>query len=115
MNRFTSFAAICSMAACASSLSAQPARSTTTTTGIGPDTVMGKDIAALKRLFGEPRLDIVEVYGRKLQFTGKVCILDAYLYPDAAGRTEIVTHVDARRSDGAAVDRKACIDALARR
>jgi hypothetical protein len=81
----------------------------------GLEAVMGKDIATLKRLFGEPRLDVVEVYGRKLQFTGKACVLDAFLYPDGKGGTEIVTHVDARRSDGAAVDRAACVDALQRR
>jgi hypothetical protein len=81
----------------------------------GLEAVMGKDLGTLKRLFGEPRLDILEVQGRKVQFTGRACILDAYLYPDGQNRTEIVTHVDARRSDGAAVDRAACIDALKRR
>lgn len=81
----------------------------------GLEAVMGKDAATLKRLFGEPRLDVVEVYGRKLQFTGKACVLDAFLYPDGKGSGEIVTHVDARRSDGAAVDRAACVDALTRR
>ncbi|MBL0925615.1 MAG: hypothetical protein IBJ12_14270 [Sphingomonadaceae bacterium] len=81
----------------------------------GLEAVMGKDVGTLKRLFGEPRLDVVEVYGRKLQFTGKACVLDAFLYPQGKGGTEIVTHVDARRSDGAAVDRAACVDALQRR
>ncbi len=81
----------------------------------GLEAVMGKDSAALKRLFGEPRLDVVEVYGRKLQFSGKACVLDAYLYPEGSNRTEIVTYVDARRSDGAEVDRAACVDALQRR
>lgn len=81
----------------------------------GLDAVMGKDASTLKRLFGEPRLDVVEVHGRKLQFVGKACVLDVFLYPDGKGRTEIVTYVDARRSDGAAVDRVSCIDALQRR
>ena len=81
----------------------------------GLEAVMGKDVATLKRLFGEPRLDVVEVYGRKLQFTGKACVLDAFLYPDGKGGAEIVTYVDARRSDGAAVDRASCVDALQRR
>lgn len=78
----------------------------------GLDAVMGKDAGALTRLLGKPRLDVVEVYGRKLQFTGKACILDAYLYPDGKGGGEVVTHVDARRSDGAEVDRAACVNAL---
>lgn len=81
----------------------------------GLEAVMGKDIGALKRLFGEPRLDVVEVNGRKLQFVGKACVLDTYLYPDGKNRTEIVTYVDARRADGAAVDRASCVDALQRR
>ena len=81
----------------------------------GLEAVMGKDIGALKRMFGEPRLDVVEVNGRKLQFTGKACVLDAFLYPDGKGGTEIVTYVDARRTDGAAVDRASCVDALQRR
>lgn len=81
----------------------------------GLEAVMGKDVGALKRLFGEPRTDVVEVYGRKLQFTGKACVLDAFLYPDGKNGAEVVSHVDARRSDGAAVDRAACVDALQRR
>ncbi len=76
---------------------------------------MGKDAASLKRLFGEPRLDVVEVNGRKLQFTGTACVLDAYLYSEGSGGREIVTHIDARRSDGAEVDRAACVNALQQR
>jgi hypothetical protein len=76
--------------------------------------VLGKNANELKRMFGEPRIDVVEVNGRKLQFTGKACILDAYLYPDGKGGAEVVTHVDARRSDGAEVDRAACVNALMR-
>ena len=91
-----------------------PARPTTQAKrGLGD--VMGKNAAELKRMFGEPRLDVVEVYGRKLQFSGKPCILDAYLYPDGKNGQEIVTHIDARRSDGAEVDRAACVNALSRR
>ena len=77
--------------------------------------VLGKNVAELKRMFGEPRIDVVEVYGRKLQFSDKPCILDAYLYPDGKGGAEVVTHIDARRSDGAEVDRAACVNALMRR
>jgi hypothetical protein len=77
--------------------------------------VMGKGVSDLKRMFGEPRIDVVEVHGRKLQFVGKPCILDTYLYPDSKSGAEVVTHVDARRSDGAEVDRAACVDALMRR
>lgn len=77
----------------------------------GLESVLGKDRQALQRMFGEPRLDVVEPVGHKLQFIGAPCILDAYLYADKSGR-EVVTHVDARRRDGAAVDRAACVAAL---
>lgn len=77
----------------------------------GLEAVLGKDRQALQRMFGEPRLDVVEPVGHKLQFIGAPCILDAYLYADRSGR-EVVTHVDARRRDGAAVDRAACVAAL---
>lgn len=81
----------------------------------GLEAVLGKSSAALTQLFGAPRIDVVEVYGRKLQFVGKACVLDAYLYPEGANKAEIVTYIDARRSDGAEVDRAACVDALQRR
>ena len=81
----------------------------------GLEGVIGKDAGTLRRMFGEPRLDVIEPFGRKLQFAGKACILDAYLYPDGKGGTEIVTYVDARRSDGAEVDRAACVNALQQR
>lgn len=81
----------------------------------GLEAVMGKDRATLIRMFGQPRLDVVEVQGRKLQFSGRACILDAYLYPDGRGGAEVVTHVDARRSDGAEVDRVQCVNALTAR
>ena len=77
----------------------------------GLEAVLGAEEAALIRMFGKPRLDVVEVNGRKLQFMGEPCILDAYLYPDAKG-VERVTYVDARNRDGAAVDRAACVEAL---
>ncbi len=81
----------------------------------GLEAVIGKDSAALTRLFGQPRLDVVEVVGRKMQFSGRACVLDAYLYPDGKNGAEIVTHIDARRSDGAEVDRVLCVNALTQR
>ncbi len=81
----------------------------------GLEAVMGKDAATLKRMFGEPRLDVIEVNGRKLQFVGTACVLDAYLYASAKNGPELVTYIDARRSDGAEVDRASCVNALQRR
>ncbi len=81
----------------------------------GLEAVLGQNAATLKSLFGKPRLDVQEVVGRKLQFSGKACVLDAFLYPDGKGGQPVVTHVDARRSDGAEVDRASCVNALRRR
>lgn len=82
---------------------------------VGLEAVMGSNAGQLVQMFGEPRLDVVEISGRKLQFLGKPCILDAYLYSKERGGQEVVTHVDARNSDGAAVDRAACVAALRKR
>lgn len=90
-----------------------PPRTVIVTRGL--EGVIGKDANALKRVFGEPRLDVIEVYGRKLQFVGKPCILDVFLYPERKDGREVVTYVDARRSDGTAVDRAACIEGLLNR
>ena len=79
----------------------------------GVEGVIGNDAAGLIRQFGPPRLDIVEGAARKLQVSGTACVLDAYLYPPAAGREPLASYIDARRpSDGQDVDRAACIAAL---
>jgi hypothetical protein len=80
----------------------------------GLERVMGQDSAALGRLFGQPTADVREGTARKLQFSGPICVLDAYLYPqgDAAPR---VTWVDARQPDGGPIDRASCVAALSRR
>jgi hypothetical protein len=44
-----------------------------------------------------------------------VCVLDAYLYPPAAGKEPVVTWIDARRPTGEDFDRASCIAALTRR
>ena len=74
------------------------------------------DADALIALFGQPRLDRREGAARVLQFTGRDCTLDAYLYPPRERAEQIVTHVDARRgSDGADMDADQCVAALRRR
>jgi hypothetical protein len=78
----------------------------------GLEAVIGRTANQLTALFGKPRIDVIETVGRKMQFASRACILDTYLYSDGRGGAEIVTHVDARRSDGAEVDRVQCINAL---
>ena len=78
----------------------------------GLESVIGTSAAALTRMFGAPRLDIVEGDARKLQFSGQPCVLDAYLYPSAPGREPETTYIDTRRPDGQDTDRAACVTAL---
>lgn len=61
--------------------------------------------------FGMPALQIREGTSLKLQFRGRGCVLDAYLYPQSGG-TLRVTHVDTRTANGADIDQAACISAL---
>jgi hypothetical protein len=78
----------------------------------GLEAVIGRTAAVLTRQFGTPALDIREGTARKLQFEAAACVLDAYLYPPAAGGEAIVTHVDARLPDGRDMDRASCVAAL---
>jgi hypothetical protein len=61
--------------------------------------------------FGMPALQIREGTSLKLQFRGRVCVLDAYLYPQSGGILR-VTHVDTRSPNGADIDQAVCISAL---
>ena len=82
----------------------------------GLESVIQQNAAALIRQFGTPRLDVREGDMRKLQFSGQACVLDVFLYPLAQGGEPVATYADARRpSDGQAVDKSACVAALARR
>lgn len=81
----------------------------------GLEEVIGKDAGALARLFGPAELDVREGDSRKLQFRGKPCVLDVYLYPHSPGGSPRATYVDARRaSDGRDVNRASCVEALKR-
>lgn len=72
--------------------------------------VIGTPADALTRRFGAPRIDLAEGDAHKLQFSGKSCVLDIYLYPVSAGAPPTATHVEARlRQGGAPADPGACI------
>jgi hypothetical protein len=62
--------------------------------------------------FGNPALQIREGASLKLQFRGRSCVLDAYLYPSQGDNTLRVTHIDTRTANGAETDQAACISAL---
>lgn len=96
---------------------AQPVVSTPVRTPpSGLEAVMGRSASALIAQFGPPGLDVREGPGRKLQFLGPACVLDAYLYPRGGrGGEAVVTHVDTRLPDGRDTERAACVEALNRR
>jgi hypothetical protein len=72
--------------------------------GLTPQDLVGR--------FGSPALQIHEGTSLKLQFRGRSCVLDAYLYPQAGNGTLRVTHVDTRTPTGVDSDQAACISAL---
>jgi hypothetical protein len=81
----------------------------------GLEAVLEQDAASLERMFGAPRLEVNEGDARKLQFGGAACVLDVFLYPLREGAEPVATYAEARRaSDGAEVDRAACVAALRR-
>lgn len=93
-----------------------PAERSRERTNEGDGPLAGRDADALITLFGRPRLDRRDGAARVLQFTGRVCTLDAYLYSPRERAEQIVTHVDARRAgDGADMDADQCVAALRQR
>ncbi len=80
--------------------------------------MLGQTARGLTSLFGEANQDVRESQGaRRLQFSGPICILDAYLYPPKGNENAegVVTYVDARQPDGRDIDRASCVAALTRR
>ena len=76
----------------------------------------GATAGELLRLLGQPALQVREGPGLKLQFRGRACILDTYLYPPQQGTgPERVTYIDARTSSGAAANKEECVLALLKR
>ncbi|WP_298674202.1 hypothetical protein [uncultured Sphingomonas sp.] len=106
------------LAGCASTGAAPPPATPAVVTvpysSTGLERVIGHDAAALVKLFGQPDADVREGNARKLQFTSRICVLDAYLYPRGSDEPR-VTYIDAREADGSAIDRASCVAALTRR
>jgi hypothetical protein len=73
---------------------------------------MGHTGTGLISLFGKPEQDLREANGRRLQFIGGGCVLDAYLYPPTPGREAVVTYLDSRLPDGRDTDRAGCVTAM---
>ncbi len=60
--------------------------------------------------FGHPALQVREGNSIKLQFRGRQCVLDAYLYPQSG--VYRVTYVNTRMPSGADTDQAACVSEL---
>ena len=72
---------------------------------------MGLTAEDLVRRFGTPALQVREGSSLKLQFRGRQCVLDAYLYPNPGGLYR-VTYVDTRTRALADVDQALCVASL---
>ena len=116
-NRDTAIGLGLLLAGCATTPAARPAvvgQVPVPYNSVGLERVIGQDAASLIRLFGQPDADIREGSARKLQFQGRFCVMDAYLYPKD-GQPPRVTYIDAREPDGSTIDRASCVSALTRR
>ena len=100
------------LAGCATRPEQQPAQQIPQPATISPQArqILGLTPNELVGHFGKPALQIREGNSLKLQFRGRSCVLDAYLYPQSGGYR--VTHVDTRSPSGVDIDQAACIFAL---
>ena len=80
--------------------------------GMVASAIQGASAGALIARFGPPQIDLKEGVGRKLQFVGPACVLDAYLYAPTQGREPVVRHVDTRQRNGAPIAAATCMAAL---
>ncbi len=77
--------------------------------------LIGATAGQLIQLMGQPALQVREGPGLKLQFRGRSCVLDAYLYPTTSGGLpERVTYVDTRLPSGNDTSQAQCIASLLR-
>jgi hypothetical protein len=104
------------LAACATTPQQQPtpqAPVAQAPASIGPNLLLGLTAAVLVGHFGNPALQVREGNSLKLQFRGRRCVLDAFLYPQGNGAGAWrVTHVDTRDTSGTDMNQAACIAAL---
>jgi hypothetical protein len=114
MRRYLTLSLSLSLAACMRAPQQAPAAPTPAPVAETPRTrseLGGLTANELVGHFGMPALQIREGTSLKLQFRGRACVLDAYLYPQSGG-TLRVTHIDTRSPNGADMDQAACISSL---
>jgi hypothetical protein len=111
MRRFLPLSLTLIVAACATRPQPQPETPTVQSpTTREPGAIVGLTPQELVGHFGNPALQVREGTSLKLQFRGRTCVLDAYLYPQNGVLR--VTHVDARTLAGYDSDQAACIASL---
>ncbi len=77
--------------------------------------LVGLSVHELGLRFGQPRFQVQEGPGTKLQWTRGGCVLDVYLYPPVGQHgNERVTFADARRPSGAEIDVRSCLALMER-
>jgi len=77
--------------------------------------LIGMSAHDLGQRFGQPRFQVQEGPGTKLQWARGGCVLDVYLYPPVSGPGAVrVTYADARRPSGADLDLRACLALMER-
>jgi len=78
-----------------------------------PRGLIGMTPSDLMHHFGPPAMQIREGASLKLQFRGRACVLDAYLYPSGNNPAALrVTHVDTRGPSGMDYSQAACVTSL---
>ena len=113
--RFHPLAAILFLSACAR----VPTETATPTPLPAPPVPQARESGVLVGLtgndlvsrFGSPVLQIREGNSFKIQFRGRLCVLDAFLYP-STGAQYRVTHVEARSLSGVDTNQSDCIRTL---
>lgn len=118
--RTAAMAALGTLAGCAAAPTgtvpgAPRPRAATVVNPAGLERVLGRDADAVIALFGTPDQDQREARGRRLQFVGPACVLDAYFYAKGERGAPVVTWIDARTPAGQDFDRASCVAALSRR
>ena len=77
--------------------------------------LVGLSVHDLGLRFGQPRFQVQEGPGTKLQWARGGCVLDVYLYPPVSGAGAVrVTYADARRPSGADLDIRSCLALMER-
>src|SRR5919206_443765 len=103
MRRYLAIAAGLLLASCATAPKPTTVPEIVETPSTARTGLLGLTASELVGHFGNPALQIREGTSLKLQFRGRGCVLDAYLYPSTGGALR-VTHVDTRTQSGSDTD-----------